>query len=247
MTGLPALAGLARSLAVYYGPPWKTRAQRRLYAGLVRPGDLVFDVGAHVGTRTRILHGLGCPVVALEPQPLFHRFLARTRPRERIRLRAEAVAAAPGTLTLRVSSRHPTVSTLSSDWIDKVGATTGFAAVAWDAAVSVPVTTLDALITEHGRPAFAKIDVEGMEAAILDGLTRPLPLVSVEYLPAALPEAFACIDRLCALGDARFNRVEGEGARFLHDAWLDGDAMKAVLAALPPGARSGDLYARTPV
>jgi FkbM family methyltransferase len=244
MTGWPALAGLARSLAIYYGQPWKSRALARFYAGLVRPGDLAFDVGAHVGSRTRILRRLGCRVVALEPQPLFHRFLARTLPRAGIVLLPQAVAARSGRMPLAVSSRHPTVSTLSEDWIGTVSATEGFAGVAWDRTVDVSVTTLDALIADHGRPAFVKIDVEGMEAEILAGLSQPLPLVAVEYLPAALGVAVACIDRLEALGPVEFNRVEGEGARFAHADWLDGAAMKAVLAALPPSARSGDLYAR---
>jgi FkbM family methyltransferase len=243
MAEISALTGLARSIAIYYGQPWKRRGLRRFYAGLLKPGDLVFDVGAHVGSRTRLFHGLGCKVVALEPQPLFHRFLAKTLPNG-VTLLRQAVAAEPGRMMLNVSSRHPTVSTLSSDWIGKVRGDAGFGGVDWDDRVEVTVTTLDQLIAAHGRPAFAKIDVEGMEAAILKGLSQPLPLLAVEYLPAALDVAFACVDRLSHLGSYLFNAVEGEAAGFAWPDWLDVTATKAALEGAARNGRSGDLYAR---
>ncbi len=41
----------------------------RLYRQFVRPGDLVFDVGAHVGDRVASFQRIGARVVAVEPQP----------------------------------------------------------------------------------------------------------------------------------------------------------------------------------
>ena len=61
--------GLARSLVVYYGQPWRRSALRRFYGSIVKPGDLVFDIGAHVGSRSSTLLSLGTNVVAVEPQP----------------------------------------------------------------------------------------------------------------------------------------------------------------------------------
>ena len=239
-----AALGLARSLAIYYGQPWKRAAMRRFYAGLLRPGDLVFDIGAHVGSRTRVFRAIGARVVALEPNPMLAAFLARPLPKEGIVLASEAVGAEPGVLRLRISRRHPTVSSGAPGWIDAAGRTAGFRAVAWDETAIVPVTTLDRLIAAYGRPDFVKIDVEGMEPAILAGLSSPLPLLSFEYLPAVRDGAFASIDRLSALGLYRFNRVEGERQRFVSAEWGDADAMRAILAALPANASSGDIYAR---
>ncbi|MEZ4639278.1 MAG: FkbM family methyltransferase [Caldilineaceae bacterium] len=45
-----------------------------------------------------------------------------------------------------------------------------FAHVTWDEAIDVPVITLDSLIAQHGVPVFCKIDVEGFEHAVLQGL-----------------------------------------------------------------------------
>src|SRR5262249_23562580 len=75
MSRLDRGVGLARSLAIYYGRPLRLRRLRRLYGGFVRAGDLVFDLGAHVGNRVRGFAGLGCRVIALEPQPDFARLL----------------------------------------------------------------------------------------------------------------------------------------------------------------------------
>lgn len=244
MASVAEALGLARSLLIYYARPWKARALRRFYAGFIAPGDLAFDIGAHVGNRARALHRMGARVVALEPQPLLNRFLRKTLPRDRMILRSEAVAAVPGRMQLHASSRHPTVSTLSRDWIQTVQSAPGFEAVAWDRTHTVAATTLDRLIEDHGLPRLCKIDVEGLEAEILQGLSRPIPWIAFEYLPAALNIAEACIDRVAALGPYRFNRVEGEETGFRHEQWLEPEQMRAAVREAAANGRSGDIYAR---
>lgn len=241
MSRLSAAIGLTRSLVTYYGLPWRRRGLARLYAALVKEGDLVFDIGAHVGNRSRTLHALGARVVAVEPQPLLVTTLRRTLPRERMTLVTKAVGRTPGRATLRISSRHPTVSTLSADWIGKVKNTQGFGNVAWDDEADVEVTTLDALIREHGRPSFCKIDVEGLEAEILGGLSEPLALIAFEALAEAPEITRACVARLSELGDYRFNLVRGEEGDFHLREWVDGPAILAEAAGM---RRSGDIYAR---
>jgi hypothetical protein len=83
--------GLVRSLTVYHVVPLRQRRLRRLYGQFVRPGDLVFDIGAHVGNRVRAFAALGCRVVALEPQPDFARLL-----RAFFRRSAHVTRAGPG-------------------------------------------------------------------------------------------------------------------------------------------------------
>src|SRR6476620_1541006 len=63
------MRGVARSLRMYYGDSARRAAMDRLYGEFVRSGDLVFDIGAHVGDRTACFRRLGARVVAVEPQP----------------------------------------------------------------------------------------------------------------------------------------------------------------------------------
>ncbi len=200
--------GFARSLVIYHNPA-TARAWRRLYRELLRPGDLVFDVGAHLGTRTRAMRRAGARVVALEPQALFARWLRRTLPRDVVLIEA-AAGAVEAEAELAVSSLHPTVSSLQGAFVADAGSAPGFDHVRWDRRERVRLVTLDGLIATHGRPAYVKIDVEGFELEVLSGLSQAVPMVSVEYLPGFAHLTRAVIDRLEALGPYRFDVVVGE-------------------------------------
>jgi FkbM family methyltransferase len=242
-TGLKTWVGLARSLAIYRARPWRQKRLVAFYAGILRPGDLAFDIGAHVGNRTRAMLAAGARVVALEPQAAFHAFLARDLPPGATLLRL-AAGPSPGEAELAVSRLHPTVSSLAANFPARMQGDPGFAAVRWDRRERVEVTTLDALIAAHGAPRFVKIDVEGFEAEVLLGLSRPLPWVAFEYLPADLAPTGAAVARLAALGGYRFNLVVGEDTDFVLPRWLDADAIGPALAAAAQSGRSGDVYAR---
>jgi len=244
-TRLAELLGLTRSLVIYHGLPWRRRALLQFYHQLIDSDALVFDIGAHVGNRTRTLAALGARCIAVEPQPLFTRLLTRWfNGNERVTIVAQAIGRTTGVAQLRISRRHPTVSTLSSEWIDKVHDTDGFEHVHWDHVVDVPITTLDKLIAQYGQPDFCKIDVEGMESEILAGLSTPIPLVAIEYIPAALDIARACIAQLDNLGEYVFNLSPGENHRMLLDTWVDSTALLNEIDKASIAGQSGDLYAR---
>ncbi len=237
--------GLFRSLIVYWRPG-RQNGLRQLYRPLVGPGDLVFDVGAHLGDRSVAFAALGARVVALEPQPQVVGWLRRLVGRnDRIIVRAEAVGRATGTAQLAISTRTPTVSTLAENWRKKLQAdNSGFRRVRWEETVEVSVTTLDALIEIYGLPRFCKIDVEGYEAAVLAGLSHPIPGLSVEFVSGAAEVALACIHRLDALDTYEFNAIRGEGRGFVFDPWVQSKRITDWLNEGAGGASSGDIYAR---
>ncbi|MFO7634566.1 MAG: FkbM family methyltransferase [Caldilinea sp.] len=237
--------GLLRSIVMYYGNLFKLRRMRNFYAQFISRGDLCFDLGAHVGNRLLVWSQLGAQVVGVEPQPACIRLLRSWYGRNpQITLVEEAVGAAPGEATLFVSAETPTVTTLSQPWIEAVQQADSFAGVRWEGAATVRVTTLDDLIARFGEPVFCKIDVEGYEWEVLNGLSRPLRAISFEYIGAARTMAIACVERLSALGEYTFNWSNGEQHRWQSERWLPAGEMMQWLASLTETSGSGDVYAR---
>jgi FkbM family methyltransferase len=184
-------------------------------------------------------------VVAVEPQPDCLVVLRLLFGRDRnVMIVPQAVGAARGRVRLAVSSATPTVSSMSASWRGSVAADRRFARVRWDRSVEVEVVTLDDLVATYGEPAFCKIDVEGFEAEVLAGLSRPLRCLSWEYLPAAHDLALAALDQVERLGGYEYNYSPVETMRFASGPWLDAEGLSSVLDERRPLGRSGDVYAR---
>ena len=232
-----------RSLAIYYGARGHASAMDRLYGQFVRNGDLVFDVGAHVGDRIGAFRRLGAKVVAVEPQPALVLTLKALYGRDRnIAIEPKAVGRAAGTVTLMINVDNPTISTASSEFVRATEGAPGWQGQAWDKSIEVPLTTLDALIATHGVPAFMKIDVEGFEAEALAGLTQPIKTLSFEFTTIQRNVARACLDRCVSLGFKSFNAALGESQQL--GAWRLPHEMARWIDELPHAANSGDIYAR---
>ncbi len=239
----PAMSNLRHSLESYYGHPERDAAMDDFYACFVRPGDLVFDVGAHVGDRVASFRRLGASVVAIEPQPVCVQALrAIFSEDEGVTLVEAACADRIGTVELRINSANPTVSTVSSHFPQAACGAIGWERERWDSTTAVDSTTLDTLINAYGVPAFTKIDVEGFEDVVLAGLHSGLPALSFEFttIERLLPRR--CFDHLGALGFVQFNFALGDSMSLALPQWLSADDMEAHLRALPHEANSGDVY-----
>lgn len=219
---------------------WQAQALA-FYGSFVRPGELCFDIGANIGNRVRVFLALGARVVAVEPQRACADELRKRGGAGGALTVIEAAAGAEaGEAQLFVADYH-TVSSLSRDWIDRVRAAGRFD-LGWRQAVTVPVTTLDALIAEYGAPTFCKIDVEGYEEQVLAGLSQPLRALSFEFTPEYEEAAFACVRRLAALGMTRFAYSAGESLRL--GEWTTADRIVEQLREQPHDGRAfGDVYA----
>lgn len=241
-----AAKSVHRGLA-HLSPAWQhqQRAMLEFYRAFVRPGDLCFDVGANLGDRTDIFLRLGARVVAVDPQPLCaDRLRQRFKGNSRVSIVAKALGAAGGEADMQLSSAD-TISSLSSEWIDKVRASGRFAQYQWQGRIKVPMTTLDELIREFGRPAFCKIDVEGYEDQVLRGLSQNLPCLSFEFTPEYLEPALKSVQHLDRLGRARFNYSEAETMRLAMEEWVPADKMRKLLTELPDKSIFGDVYVKS--
>jgi FkbM family methyltransferase len=162
----------------------------RLLLEYLRPGDLFIDIGAHIGYYS--LHaartvGMTGRVIAFEPDPENAELLSRNAAENDLRgIRIERVAlgdrAGVGTLYLSSTNRGDH----RLDATDEPRTT-----------VEVPVVPLDeALASESVAPRALKIDAQGSEARIWEGMARVLsteePLaILLEFWPYGLRRAGA--------------------------------------------------------
>lgn len=221
---------------------YATRVQDRdFFRQFVPSGGIVFDIGANEGRMTQTFSELGASVVAVEANPaLADKVHARYGPR-RVTVESVAVGAESGVAELRlgVYNGH---STLSADWQDRTGD------ARWGGSITVPVTTLEALVERYGVPDFVKIDVEGFEAEVLAGLRHPVAGLSFEFLCGALDVARKCVTRVHELGPYEYNFATEERHELALSNWTDAagllEALESLASAAP--AAYGDVYARLP-
>jgi FkbM family methyltransferase len=245
--GLRSIAGVLRSLRIYYGNAQRRTGMDELYGQFVRAGDLVFDIGAHVGDRIGAFRRLGARVVAVEPQPAPMKALRLLYGRDgAVTLEPVAIGANTGEVELYLNLDNPTVSSCSKNLVQTAATAPGWSGERWEKSISVPMTTLDQLSARHGAPAFIKIDVEGFEAEALAGLSHPVPALSFEFTTIQREIGRAALLRCAALGFTQFNAALGESQQLVHMEWLGADAMTRWIAALPFEANSGDIYAKYP-
>ena len=236
--------GIIRSVRIYYGDRARAAAMDRLHTRFVRRGDLVFDIGAHVGDRVASFRRLGARVVAVEPQPAMVKVLKLFYGRSAdVAIEMQAVGRKAGTTSMMINVDNTTVSSASLDFIDAAREAPGWKKQRWTRSVSVRLTTLDELIDRHGLPAFIKIDVEGFEAEVLAGLTHAVNALSFEFTTIQRDVALACIERCVAMGYTRFNAALGEGQNFVNADWVGSEEIVRWLTGLPYAANSGDVYA----
>ena len=242
---------MLRSLLIYYARPGRGARLREHYATWIPAGGLAFDIGAHVGNRTRAFAACGARVVAVEPQSSLARLLRRLYGRSgRVTVEECALGAEETEVELHMSPGNLTVATTSADWAARAAEQPGWEGVEFSATRTVTQRTLDALIAEHGVPDFVKIDVEGSEDDVLAGLSRPLPALSYEFLPADRDAAYHATVRLEFLASEAGGRYEynfslGEELRLvMTDRWWSAQELQDYLAEIPADGPSGDVYAR---
>lgn len=209
----------------------------------LRPNMLVFDVGANLGNYANLFRQRETRVIAIEPQPFCYRFLhLRFLFIPLVRIIPAGAGSKPGTIAMTASTAH-TLSSMNPEWIQKVNESNRFegSRAQWNKTINVPVITLDAVIEKFGKPDYIKIDVEGFEAQVLQGLSHPVPVISFEYtLPELKPDCIQCIEQLELLGNYRFKSVKSNS-----DLYITAQELKEEIDILcgDHNLHNGDIFA----
>lgn len=169
----------------------------------VKPGNLVFDVGANKGEKTDLYCNCGARVVCFEPQQACISILReKFKHNSHVKIEQVGLADKDGFLKFMQCTGSNTISTFSSDWVEKGRFAHNYT---WDKTYLVPVKTLDQMIAKYGVPHFCKIDVEGFEYTVLKGLSTPIPYISFEYCEEFFDATVKCVMHLKSLGYKNFN------------------------------------------
>jgi FkbM family methyltransferase len=115
----------------------------------------------------------GCDVEAIKPQRICAVTLRRVFGKK-IAVLECAISDHRGTTTLHGVDSKSVISTLETDWIQRVQGGVRFSSLQWRPGRRVLLDTLDDVISAHGVPAFLKIDTEGHGRSVLRGLSTPV-------------------------------------------------------------------------
>jgi FkbM family methyltransferase len=243
------LYGPARSFYrnLFDAPGQKRRnSLRSFYSQIVSRGDLVFDIGANVGAYAEIFASIGTQVIAVEPLPENVLILENCENRKRIHLVQAAAGPQIGTGKIR-RAKSKEMASMSREWIDASRESPRLKTIehTWVDEIEVPITTLDALSQTYGVPDFIKIDVEGYEDCVLDGLSAQPRMISFEFNPEVMQIAQRCLEKPIFNRASECNFIVGEPDRFVLSDWTNIGSVLAEIVALHPNS-FGDIFVRRP-
>lgn len=193
----------------------------------VRPGDIVFDVGANMGVYTLYiaLRRPDARVIAFEPEysnlHLLRDNVIANHLGDRVEIYPLALSNRVGVSRLHVQDLTPGAA-LHTESREPLSVTRAHRSVVWHEGTCT--FTLDAFCDETGvRPQGIKIDVDGTEPEVLEGGSRTLALATLRSVMIEVP-AEEGARRACE----RFLAAAG-----LSRAWWD-----------PSGATPNEVWAR---
>lgn len=235
--------GIWRSWLIYYAKPFNRRKLNKFYRQFLQPGDLAFDIGAHLGNRSQAWLDLGVQVIAAEPQPVCIQYLKnRFRRHPGFRLLPVAIGANEDELEFKISSLHPTISTArGEDWQNSINRY-GTMEANWDQSIRVKQYSLNQLISWYGIPRFCKIDTEGFEWEVIQGLHQAIPQLSIEFLAFDKQRVIWCIQRLMSLGEYSLNFSFGETQRWYWKDWQNAQSVILFIEQDQYPRSFGDIY-----
>ncbi|MBS1665944.1 MAG: FkbM family methyltransferase [Bacteroidetes bacterium] len=217
------------------------------YRQFVPKGSLVFDIGANIGERVSIFNELGAAtIIAVEPQVhCVEKMKTKFGKNKHVQIENIGLGATEGEMDFYICDEDDRLSTFSTEQMENSffsGRTV------WNRKATIQVLKLDSLIEKYGMPAFCKIDVEGFEINVLNGLTKPIPALSFEFSSKQMDKVLACMNQLKKI-DPRyvFNVCFGEPYQLDMKTWSDQEAVTARIEKedkVSPTHAWGDIYAK---
>jgi FkbM family methyltransferase len=164
---------------------------------------IAFDIGANIGQTIDALFNDYDKIIAFEANPNLALNLKSRYTQDKIIIESLGVSDKNEVKTFNISNSH-VVSTFSNDWITNSRFTGVYN---WDTTIQVNTITLDDIIKKYGIPYFIKVDVEGYEYEVFQGLTSLLEetYFAFEWAEEQYEKINQTIDYLKSLGYSNFD------------------------------------------
>ena len=216
---------------------WNYYQNKKFYKSLINKDDLCFDIGANVGTKSKLFLSLNARVIAFEPQSTCIEHLKKIK-HPQFSYFKWGVGAINGVQKLQLAN-HIEVATFSQNFIDFFKNEN----LQWNQNENVTIKKIDTLIDEFGIPDYCKIDVEGYEYNILSHLNHQIPIIEFEFTEAFFSETIKCI-KLLDTSNRVYNYNLNECPKFELESWVSAKEIITIFKKLPKTRLHGNIFVK---
>lgn len=167
--------------------------------------NLIFDVGANIGSKSIIFSKLARKVVSFEPSERLFGLLQKKFENTNVIIYNYALGNKVSTSDLYIVENNEAYNSLNKKHIEITATSRNIATLDTVKRQEVKVEIIEHFINEFGIPKYIKIDVEGYEYEVVRGLETTVPIISFEAnLPEFREESIKIIKYLDVLSINRY-------------------------------------------
>lgn len=158
---------------------------KNLFKSHPSKNNLIFDVGANIGSKSVIFSKLAKKVIAFEPSEKLFIFLNNRFKGSNVTIYNLALGSSIKSSDFYIVENNEAYNSLNKKHIEITATDRNIATIETVKHKEVRVEIIETFIQKYGIPKYIKIDVEGYEYEVIKGLKTPVQFLSFE---ANLPE-----------------------------------------------------------
>jgi len=187
--------------------------------------NTIFDIGCHIGEWTNKNYSKIKRFICVEANPqIAEETKQRFKDLDNIEVLSLAVSNRDDEeidLYLTMNKRDSVLSSCAKRWETN----SRFRDFFYKIGIKVKTITIEKLIKIYGEPSHIKIDVEGYENVVLEGLKHKSGMISFEWGEEEKENVIENIDYLKGLGYEKFSFHEGDQYDYMPEEWVSYDVI----------------------